>query len=45
VTRFEAKYFAIFNTKLYDDMEGFFELEQRQPSIEPRFREKDGEGT
>lgn len=43
-TRFGVGYFPIFNTKLYDDMEGFFELEQRQPSIEPRFRNKGGGG-
>ncbi len=40
-TRFEAGYFAIFNRKLYDDMEGFFELEQQMPSIDPRFRDED----
>lgn len=43
-TRFEAGYFAIFNTKLYDDMEGFFELEQQRPSIDPRFRNEDDDG-
>jgi hypothetical protein len=43
-TRFEAGYFAIFNTKLYDDMEGFFELEQQKPSIDSRFRNADDDG-